>query len=247
MKVALFVTCLTDQFYAQAGVDTVRLLRHLGVEVDFPPAQTCCGQPAYNAGYWNEARQMAQHTLEVFEQAEYVVLPSGSCTTMTRVFYPELYRDQPQKFGQMQDFSAKTYELSEFIVKILGVSRLGRGLEGHRVAYHFGCHALRELGIESEPIQLLQNAGAEVVPWAAAQECCGFGGLFSVKLPEVSLAMADRKLDTLPPVDYLTTADGGCMLHLAGRMQNRAMALPARPLASVLWQATQPQGAAHAD
>ena len=163
MKVALFVTCLTDQFYAQAGVDAVRLLRHLGVEVEFPPAQTCCGQPAYNAGYWNEARQMAAHTLEVFQHADYVVLPSGSCTTMTRIFYPELYRDQPRQFGQMQDFGSRTFELAEFIVKVLGVNQLGRGLEGHRVAYHFGCHALRELGLESEPIQLLQNTNSLLI------------------------------------------------------------------------------------
>lgn len=244
MKVALFVTCLADQFYAQAGADTVKLLRSLGCEVDFPKAQTCCGQPAYNAGYWNEARQVAEHTLEVFADAEYVVLPSGSCTTMVRAFYPELYRDNPKMFKAAGDLSNKTFELAEFIVKILGVSKLGRGLEGKHIAYHFGCHALRELGIKQEPITLLRNAGAEVVDWAAAEECCGFGGLFSVKLPEVSLSMADRKLSTLPSkdqLDFLTSADAGCMMHLTGRMENKGLNIPVKPLASVLWEARQGQ------
>jgi len=239
MQVALFVTCLTDQFFAEAGVAAVRLLRHLGCTVHFPQGQTCCGQPAYNAGYWAEARQVADHTLEVLEGAEYVVLPSGSCTTMLRTFYPELYRDQPKRFARALALSQKTFELSEFIVKVLGISRLGSGLTGRRIAYHHGCHALRELGLKQEPLTLLRNAGAEIVDWTAAEECCGFGGLFSVKLPEVALGMADRKLSTLPngQVDMLTSTDAGCMLHLMGRMQNQNLNLPVRPLASVLWEA----------
>ncbi len=242
MKVALFVTCLADQFFAEAGVAAVRLLRHLGCTVEFPQGQTCCGQPAYNAGYWAEARQVAEHTLGVLEGADYVVLPSGSCTTMLRAFYPELFREQPRRFAQAEALSHKTHELAEFIVKVLGVSHLGQGLKGRRIAYHHGCHALRELGIKQEPLTLLRNAGAEIVDWAAAEECCGFGGLFSVKLPEVALSMADRKLSTLPPtsqIDYLTSADGGCMLHLSGRIENRGLGLPVKPLASVLWEATK--------
>ncbi|AWR87445.1 (Fe-S)-binding protein [Meiothermus taiwanensis] len=239
MQVALFVTCLTDQFFAEAGVAAVRLLRHLGCTVHFPQGQTCCGQPAYNAGYWAEARQVADHTLGVLEDAPYVVLPSGSCTTMLRAFYPELYRDRPKMFARALALSQKTYELSEFIVKVLGKTHLGSGLTGKRIAYHHGCHALRELGLKQEPLTLLRNAGAEVVDWAAAEECCGFGGLFSVKLPEVALGMADRKLSTLPngQVDLLTSGDAGCMLHLMGRMQNQNLNLPVRPLASVLWEA----------
>lgn len=239
MKVALFVTCLADQFYADAGVAAVKLLRSLGCAVEFPAAQTCCGQPAYNGGYWNDARQMAKHTIEVFAEAEYVVLPSGSCTTMVRAFYPELYRDNPKMFSRANDLSNKTYELAEFIVKVLGITRLGQGLRGQRIAYHHGCHALRELGIKAEPLALLRGAGAEVVDWVAAEECCGFGGLFSVKLPEVALSMADRKLQTLPEIDFLTSADGGCMLHLSGRIENQKKNIPVKPLASVLWEATR--------
>jgi len=247
MRVALFVTCLTDQFYAEAGVAAVKLLRSLGCDVEFPKAQTCCGQPAYNAGYWNEARQMVGHALEVFAEAEYVVLPSGSCTTMVRAFYPELYRDNPKKFEQAEALSNKAFELAEFIVKVLGVTKLGEGLKGQRIAYHHGCHALRELGIKNEPLSLLKNAGAEIVDWEAAQECCGFGGLFSVKLPEVALSMADRKLGTLPQIDFLTSGDAGCMLHLSGRIENRGLKVPVKPLATVLWQASQTKEAARAD
>lgn len=242
MRVSFFVTCLADQFYAEAAADAVRLLRKLGVEVDFPRAQTCCGQPAYNAGYWNEAHKMARHTLDVFHDSEYVVLPSGSCTTMLRTFYPNLLSHHGQGYKQASDLAARTFELSEFIVEVLGIDHLGHGLAGRKVAYHFGCHALRELGIKEAPLRLLRNAGAEILPWGADEECCGFGGLFSVKLPEVSLAMADRKLSTLPQAEVLTSTDAGCLLHLSGRAKNKNQQISARPLASLLWEAAHETG-----
>jgi len=234
MRVSLFITCLADQFYAEAGVAAVRLLRALGVEVDFPPGQTCCGQPAYNAGYLPEARAVARHTLEVFRESEYVVLPSGSCTSMVHR-YPELFAGHTP-YREAVALKERTFELSQFLVRVLGVTQLGEGLKGVRVAYHHGCHALRELGIREEPLLLLQNAGAELVPWEAAEECCGFGGLFSVKLPEVSLSMADRKLETLE-AEVLTSTDAGCLLHLSGRLENRGQKVRVAPLATLLWEA----------
>lgn len=275
-QVALFATCLGDQFFAEAVADAVRLLRHLGVEVAFPREQTCCGQPSFNAGHSSQARRMALHTIRVFRDAPYVVLPSGSCTAMLRKFYAELLDpdgdlagDAGGLAGDAGDLARRTYELAEFVVHVLGVDELGDGLAGRRVAYHHGCHALRELGLEEEPLRLLENAGAELVEWEADRECCGFGGLFSVKAPEVSAAMADRKIDTLPgagaasppspgtgaatasrrpgpadrdgptrTVDVLTSADGGCLLHLAGRLRHRGLELPVRPLASLLREAT---------
>jgi L-lactate dehydrogenase complex protein LldE len=180
---------------------------------------------------------MARHTLEVFRDAEYVVLPSGSCTTMLRVFNAELFEKGSGEEALAADLAGRTYELAEFLVRVMGVENVGAGLRGKRIAYHFGCHALRELGLQSDPITLLDNAGAKVVDWEAAQECCGFGGLFAVKMPELSVAMADRKLDTLPPLDLLTSADGGCLLHLAGRIHNRGIELSVRHLADVLWEA----------
>ncbi len=240
MRVALFATCLVDQFFAQAGVATVRLLRSLGVEVDFPRGQTCCGQPAFNAGHWDEARRMARHTMGVFEGYDYVVLPSGSCGSMLRVHYPELFVGRGADYRRAVSLAERTFELSQFLVRVLGVEKLGDGLTGRRFAYHHGCHALRELGVEEEPELLLQNAGAELVPWEADRECCGFGGVFSVKMPVVSVAMADRKLDTLPrqaEPEALVSTDAGCLLHLAGRMKRRGDALPVRHLAEVLWEA----------
>jgi len=230
VRVSIFATCLGDQFYAEACADAVRLLRHLGADVDVPAGQTCCGQPAYNAGRRADAVSMAESTLRVLEKAEYVVLPSGSCAGMVRCFYPELLGDDAKRLA------LRTYELSEFMTEVLRVDHLGNGLSGKRVAYHHSCHALRELGVRDAPLSLLTGCGADVVEWKAAEECCGFGGLFSAKLPEVSAAMADRKLDTLPGVDFVTSTDGGCLLQLSGRASKRRIGPPFRHLASVLWE-----------
>lgn len=256
MRVALFVTCLADHYFAEAAADTVRLLRHLGCEVAFPTDQTCCGQPAYNAGRHGEARRMAEHTLGVFAggpgdlgdpsdptATDAVVLPSGSCATMVKKFYPRLFRDgasTPDEAGARTVVATaladRTFDLAEFIVHRLGVTRLGDGLAGRRVAVHQGCHALRELRLETEPATLLEGAGAEVVSWDAQDECCGFGGLFSVKMTAVSAAMADRKLDTLPEVDWVVSGDGGCMLHLDGRNRARGTGIEFVHLATALWR-----------
>lgn len=238
-RVSLFATCLGDQFFADAVADAVRLLRSLGVVVDFPDGQTCCGQPAYNAGFHAEARAMAARTGGVFQDSQAVVLPSGSCAAMLRVHYPEL-ADSDGERRAFEALGARTFELSEFVVKVLGVRELGSGLQGVRVAYHHGCHALRELGVDREATGLLEAAGAEVVGWPADRECCGFGGTFAVKHAAVSAAMADRKLDTLPAVDCLTSADGGCLMQLAGRAAHRGRPVPVRHLASLLWQARGP-------
>jgi len=230
VRVSLFATCLGDQFYADACADTVRLLRHLGAEVDVPKGQTCCGQPAYNAGRRADAVSMARQTADVLRDTDYVVLPSGSCAGMIRCFYPELLG------AQAEALATRTYELSQFVMDVLGVDHLGDGLAGKRVAYHHSCHALREMDIKDAPLSLLAGCGAEVLEWKAAEECCGFGGLFSAKLPEVSAAMADRKLDTLPDVDFVTSTDGGCLLQLSGRASKRRLGPPFRHLASVLWE-----------
>jgi L-lactate dehydrogenase complex protein LldE len=240
MRALFFVTCLADQFFADAAADAVRLLRALGVEVAFPAGQTCCGQPAFNAGYPDEARAMARHTLKVLEGDDPVVVPGGSCAAMLRLSYPRLFAGTAEQEAAAR-LARRTFELSRFVVRELGVPRLGRGLAGRRVALHCGCHALRELGIAAEPRTLLEGTGAEVVPWETAEECCGFGGVFAVKQPEVSAAMADRKLDTLPEADWLTSGDPGCLLQLAGRAAHRAPGghppPPMRHLASLLWEA----------
>lgn len=236
MRVALFATCLGDAYFAEACADAVRVLRHLHVKVDFPPAQTCCGQPAFNAGHAEAARRMARHTLDVFEDSEWVVLPSGSCAGMLRKNFTTLLEGADRK--RAERLARHTFELAQFIVQVIGVDALGRGLAGRRIAYHHGCHALRELGVRDEPLTLLRGSGAEVLSWEADEECCGFGGLFSVKLPEVSGGMADRKLDTLPDVDVVTSADGGCLMQLSGRAARTGRPTPFRHLATLLREAT---------
>jgi L-lactate dehydrogenase complex protein LldE len=239
-RVALFATCLGDRFFAEAVADSVRLLRHLGVEVVYPQGQTCCGQPAYNAGYLAEARKAAEHTRSTFDSFDYIVLPSGSCAAMLRQHFAYLLDGEGEAAGS--DFGARSYELAQFIVQVLGVEKLGGGLEGRKVCYHHGCHALRGLGGRDEPLLLLGEAGAEVLDWEAGEECCGFGGVFSVKVPQISASMADRKLDTLPETDFVTSADGGCLLHLGGRARLRGVTVPVRHLASVLWEAVGKAG-----
>ncbi len=153
---------------------------------------------------------------------------------MIRQFYPVVMGDAERE--RAVDLAGRTYELAQFMVEVVEVEALGAGLAGRRIAYHHGCHALRELGVRQEPIDLLRGCGAEVVQWEADEECCGFGGLFGAKLPEVSAAMADRKLDTLPDVDFVTSSDGGCLLQLTGRSSKRGAGVEFRHLASVLWQ-----------
>lgn len=238
MKITFFATCLGDRFFADAAVDAVRLLRHLGAEVTVAPDATCCGQPAYNAGHRAEAVRVLEHTVDALADAEHVVLPSGSCAAMLRHHGPELLEGAHGE--RARALAGRTWELAQFIVHVLGAPTLGSGLRGRRVAYHHGCHALRNLHVHDEPIRLLEGAGATVAEWVADRECCGFGGLFSVKLPHVSTAMADRKLDTLPGVDVVTSADGGCLMQLGGRAARRADGSPPfRHLASVLWEATR--------
>lgn len=235
-KVRFFVTCLADHYFADAAADAVRLLRLLGCDVDFPEAQTCCGQPAYNAGLAEDAGRMARYTMDVFgaaDESSTVVLPSGSCATMVKKFYRRIAGDRGEEASKL---AARTYELAEFIVHRLGVTNLGSGLAGKRVAVHQGCHALRELRLVTEPRTLLEGAGAEVVPWEAEDECCGFGGLFSVKMTAVSAAMADRKLDTLPDADWVVSGDPGCLLQLEGRSRARGSQTRFVHLATALWQ-----------
>ena len=167
--------------------------------------------------------------MRVFEEAEAVVVPSGSCAAMVKKAYPHLGRGAT-------DLASKTFELGEFLVHRLDVEHVGTGLAGRRLALHQGCHALRDLRLEEEPTRLLEAAGAEVVPWPAQEECCGFGGLFSVKMKDVSAAMADRKLDTLPAVDWIVSGDGGCLLHLEGRSRALGRDHTFRHLASALWE-----------
>lgn len=234
-RVALFVTCLGDVFYPEVGEATVRLLRRLGIAVDFPMAQTCCGQPAFNAGFHHQARAVAQRHLALFAPYDYVVAPSGSCTSMLRVFYPELFANDPAYREQAEALAARTYELSEFLVKIVGVERLGAVFRG-KVAYHASCHLLRELGVAEEPRRLLaQVEGVEVVPMDMDEQCCGFGGTFAVKYPDISAAMLQKKIANLKRsgADTLVLCDVGCLMHMAGRLHRQGESIRVMHLAEL--------------
>jgi L-lactate dehydrogenase complex protein LldE len=216
--VALFVTCLVDLLYPEVGTSTVALLRDAGVAVDFPGSQTCCGQPPYNSGFHEDARRMGRTLLDAFEGAEAVVSPSGSCTAMVRSHFPHLFADTADA-ARARELAAKTYELSEFLVDVAGLER-GEGSFPARATFHDSCHGLRELGLTGQGRKLLGGIeGLELVEMARPDSCCGFGGTFAVRLPEMATTMADDKLEqaTATDADVLVAGDSGCLMHLAGR------------------------------
>jgi L-lactate dehydrogenase complex protein LldE len=243
LRVALCVTCLGDAICPEVGEATVRVLRRLGVSVDFPLEQTCCGQPAFNAGFRQQARAVARRNLAIFANYQYVVVPSGSCAAMLRHFYPDLFADDPVLGAQAESLAKRTYELAEFLVHVMGVEDLGAVFHG-KVAYHASCHLLRELGVTEAPRRLLARVtGTECVEMALTEQCCGFGGSFAVKYPQISDAMLQKKIAALKRagVDTLVSCDAGCLLHIAGRLHRQGDAIRVMHLAEVLNARQTPQ------
>ena len=235
-RVALFVTCLGDAFYPQVGEATVRLLHRLGMAVDFPLGQTCCAQPAFNAGFHDQARQVAQRNLLLFADHEYVVLPSGSCTAMIRLFYADLFAEDPDLRRQAESLASRTYELSEFLFSVVGIDDVGAAFPG-KVAYHASCHLQRELGVTDAPRRLISRvAGIEACDAEMSEQCCGFGGTFAVKYPEISSAMLEKKIASLKRAgaDTLVSCDAGCLMHIAGRLRRQGMDVRVLHLAELL-------------
>jgi L-lactate dehydrogenase complex protein LldE len=241
LNVSLFVTCLADHFYPEVGEAVVRLLRRHGVTVDFPANQTCCGQPAWNTGLVDEAKGFALNYMDVFENSEYIVMPSGSCAGHVRYFYPQMFKEDPVLFKRASAIADRTYEFSEFFVKVLGVVDLGARYKA-RAVFHNNCHMQRELGVKEEPLQLLRHVrDLELVENPRPDLCCGFGGAFSVKMPEISTAMADEKLGTFAPLkpDLLVSCDGGCLMHMGGRAARTGFQVRTMHLAELLWEGVQ--------
>lgn len=236
IKASLFVTCIIDQFYPQVGVSTVNVLRKLGVAVEFPLEQTCCGQPLYNAGFASEGRQLAERVLESFEKSRYVVVPSGSCAAMLRVFYQDLFRDDSELHQRSMELSAKVYEFSEFLVKVLGIETVAADYPAV-ATYHPSCHLLREMEVRQEPVTLLRSvAGLELRELPQGEVCCGFGGSFSVKFPHISEGMLTDKIDNVmsTEADTLVSCDMGCLMHIEGGLSRRNGTIQVRHLAQVL-------------
>ena len=228
MRVALFIPCFVDQFFPEVGQAMVAVLRRLGQEVVFPDDQTCCGQPAFNTGYWDEARPLARRYVEIFSPYEAVVCPSGSCTVMVRNYYPEL-------LGRGVTVPA-TYEFTEFLVRQLGVTDVGATFAG-KVTYHDGCHSLRELRLREEPRQLLRAVrGLELVEMSEAETCCGFGGTFAVKFPQISLAMDEVKVASIQQTGAgcVVSADPSCLLQIGGHLRRHKVPVATRHIAEVL-------------
>ncbi len=233
-RTALFVTCLVDQLFPRVGEAAVRLLEEVGCRVEFPAAQTCCGQPAFNMGYRDEARRLARRFLDVFEGYDEIVAPSGSCAAMVRVHVPELLAEEPEQRRRAGRLAARVFELTEFLER--------RGYEPRhscprKVTCHDSCHLLRDLGAGAAPRNLLRRVpDLELVEMPSAEVCCGFGGAFAVKMPELSGAMLEAKLDAAEGTgaELLTASDCGCLMHLGGALRRRGSRLAARHVAEIL-------------
>jgi L-lactate dehydrogenase complex protein LldE len=233
--VTLFVTCIVDQLYPQIGLASAKLLQSLGCAVRVPRGLTCCGQMAMNAGFRDEARSVAGRTIELLRGQGDVVLPSGSCSAMIRHLYRELFQGTPHQ-TLAEDLLGRTYELTEYLVDVLGVTDVGARYDG-RIVYHDACHGLRVLGLRRQARLLLEHvAGAEIVPLAGCDECCGFGGLFAVKQPAISERMLGRKLSAVADAraGLLVTGDASCMTQIAGGLSRAGSATRARHIAEVL-------------
>ena len=234
-RVALMVTCLGDVLFPDVGVAIVRLLRRLGVGVDFPQGQTCCGMPLFNSGYRGEAAAVAARTVALFKDAEAVIVPSGSCAWMVKHEFPGLLQD-PALRADAERLAGRTYELTQFLTGVLGRTEFASRVTG-RVTYHDSCHLLRGLHESASPRAILRRlAGAEFVELGGSDECCGFGGSFSVRLPEVSTAILDKKLRSIEATgaDCVVTCDAGCLMQVSGGLGRRGSRVRAMHLAELL-------------
>ena len=239
-KASLFATCMVDMMYPETAVSVVELLSHVGVEVEFPPGQTCCGQPGFNAGYWDAARQVAAHFLRTFAHAELIVTPSGSCTAMVRHEYPKLFDDDSALQREAERLASITWEITEFLVEGLGIEDInGRLPTPTTVTFHDACHGLRLLGLGSAARILVGNLeNATVGEMAGCDVCCGFGGLFSVKMADISGVMLHKKMTAIEQSQsQVITGDASCLTHINGGLAKQGSSQRVRHVADLLAEA----------
>ena len=241
MRVGLFVTCLVDLFRPTIGFAAVKLLENEGCTVEVPRAQTCCGQPAYNSGDRADTKAIAKQVLDAFEGYDHVVVPSGSCAGMIRVHYPELFADDPAVLPRAERFGARVWELVSFLVDICGMHAVTTRWD-HRVTYHDACSGLRELGVKDQPRLLLASVGGLTLKeMSGAEICCGFGGTFCVKYPDISDKMVSDKAAEIvgTGAEAVLAGDLGCLLNIAGKLQRHGRPVEARHVAEVLAGTTE--------
>ena len=234
--VSLFVQCLVDGFYPEVGKAIVHIFRNLGISLRCPTQQTCCGQPAFNAGYRREAKVAARRFINIFETEDVIVCPSGSCVAMVRHHYTELFKNDSSWLQRAKHVAAKTYELTEYLVDILGVIDLGAHYDG-TITYHDSCHLLRSLGVKEQPRKLLREvSGTEFIEMHDSDRCCGFGGSFSFKYADISAAMATDKIDNIiaSGADTVVGCDMGCLMNIQGLLSRKGSAIRTRHIAQIL-------------
>ncbi|MGH9662804.1 MAG: (Fe-S)-binding protein [Bryobacteraceae bacterium] len=235
-RVSLFVTCIVDQLFPKVGIAMADVLERAGCEVEFREAQTCCGQPAFNSGYRDSAREVALHFLDVFRDAEYIVVPSGSCCSMIGHHFADVLRGDSERLAEVHKLEPRVWEFSRFLLEVLGVEDVCARMETV-ATYHDSCHALRELGIKSGPRRLLANVrGLTLREMDTAEECCGFGGTFSVKFDEVSGGMARTKIASIlkTGADTVVSIDSSCLMQLQGALLRAGAPVRTLHLAEVL-------------
>jgi len=235
--VQLFITCLVDSFYPQTGEAIVDIFRRLGIDVEFARDQTCCGQPSFNAGLRSDARPMVEHMIRTFEKTTGdIVMPSGSCAHMIKHSYPELFADDPIWLPRAQALGKRVFEFTEYLVDQLGVTDVGAHWDG-TLTYHPSCHLLRGMRIDSQPRALLANVkGAQIVDLPAAEDCCGFGGIFSMEHPELSAEWLQRKIGNIDKTESptLVVAEAGCQMHIAGGLNRQKKKQKVMHIAEIL-------------
>lgn len=238
MRVSLFIPCLVDQFYPMVGENVVRVLKKIGVKVDYNDEQICCGQPFFKSGHWKKTLPLAKNTIRAFGRAEAVVAPSGSCVNTIRNHYVELFRGDPFWLEQAQELSRKTYELSEFLIRVIQVDNVGAAYKG-KVTYHDSCQVFRGLGVSSEPRQLLNRVrGLELIEMEDSNVCCGFGGLFSMKFPHIAKAMVTDKVKNIlsTGAEAVVGCEMSCLMHIGGYLRHQGIHIRTVHLADILAQ-----------
>ncbi len=235
-NVTLFIQCLIDCLYPDVGEAVVHIFQKLGLTIIYPPDQTCCGQPAFNSGYKKEAKVAAKRFIRIFENADSIVCPSGSCVNMVRNHYPQLFRNDRKWFRRALSLSKKIFELTEYLVDILGVEDIGAGYHG-KITYHDSCHLLYGIGISNQPRKLIRSVkGVQFIEMKDSDRCCGFGGAFSIKYPEISTAILEEKVKNIidSGADAVVGCDIGCLMNIHGMLSRKGSPIKVMHIARLL-------------